>query len=200
VTTLKQRLEALGVDVYPAIEQLSVPVFVLDANETLVYANAAARERFGDVLGRRFGKYIAPDSLARARDAYARNILATETATKADVHLVDRDGNAFPAEISAVSLENEGRVVGVFGLVDIREPDGPVQLPANLRLTPRQAEVLRLLSAGYTTAQMAAQMGISVQTVRNHVRDLLRQLRVHSRLEAVVRAQELQLAPPSHLI
>jgi DNA-binding CsgD family transcriptional regulator len=53
--------------------------------------------------------------------------------------------------------------------------------------------VLRHLAAGCTTEQISELMGIEIHTVRNHVRDLLRRLRVHSRLEAVVRAQELGL-------
>jgi DNA-binding CsgD family transcriptional regulator len=40
---------------------------------------------------------------------------------------------------------------------------------------------------------MADAMGVSIDTVRNHVRDLMKRLGVHSRLEAVVRARELDL-------
>ena len=64
------------------------------------------------------------------------------------------------------------------------------QPPArNHNLTARQAEVLRHLAAGCSTAQMAQLMGINVETVRNHIRLLLRALGVHSRLEAVAVAR-----------
>ncbi len=52
-------------------------------------------------------------------------------------------------------------------------------------LTPREAEVLKLLDRGEPTREMASRMGISVTTVRNHIQGILRKLGAHSRLEAV---------------
>jgi DNA-binding NarL/FixJ family response regulator len=62
-----------------------------------------------------------------------------------------------------------------------------------VHLTPRQLEVLKLLAEGCSTAQMAESLHLSTQTVRNHVRGVLRALSVHSRLAAVARAHELGL-------
>jgi DNA-binding NarL/FixJ family response regulator len=63
-------------------------------------------------------------------------------------------------------------------------PDDPPteEIPG---LTPRQHEVLRLLQRGHSTEQIAAELNISRDTVRNHVADLLRALGAKSRLEAV---------------
>ena len=58
-----------------------------------------------------------------------------------------------------------------------------------LRLTPRQAEVLRLLERGRSTTQIAEELGLSRETVRNHVRHLLRAVGASSRLEAVAIAR-----------
>ncbi len=65
-------------------------------------------------------------------------------------------------------------------------PDDPAEarIPC-VELTPRQTEVLRMLAAGLATQEMARRLGISEATVRNHVRDILNNLDVHSRLEAV---------------
>jgi len=49
--------------------------------------------------------------------------------------------------------------------------------------------VLRLLEHGRSTAQIAAELNLSVETVRNHVRYLLKALGVRSRLEAVAVAR-----------
>jgi len=57
-------------------------------------------------------------------------------------------------------------------------------------LTPRQAEVLRLLGEGLSTEAIADRLGIAVETARNHIRAVLRGLGVHSRLEAVVAGRE----------
>jgi len=81
------------------------------------------------------------------------------------------------------------------------EPDAET-LPSSAdvpTLTPRQAEVLRMLGSGMTTQQMADRMGLSPETVRNHVKATLGELNAKSRLEAVLTAYRLGLLqrPPS---
>ena len=57
---------------------------------------------------------------------------------------------------------------------------------ANLEsLTARQLEVLRLLSDGRSTVEIAALLGISPMTVQSHVKNVLAKLGVHSKVEAV---------------
>jgi DNA-binding NarL/FixJ family response regulator len=58
-----------------------------------------------------------------------------------------------------------------------------------LHLTPRQEEVLRLLERGRSTVQIAEELHVSRETVRNHVRHLLHALGASSRLEAVAVAR-----------
>jgi len=52
-------------------------------------------------------------------------------------------------------------------------------------LTARETEVLQRLADGAATEQIAADLFVSVNTVRNHVHNIIRKLNVHSRLEAV---------------
>ena len=61
------------------------------------------------------------------------------------------------------------------------------------RLSPRQRDVLVLMSGGVRVKEIAARLGLSETTVRNHVRLLLRRLECHSQLEAVARAREWRL-------
>jgi DNA-binding NarL/FixJ family response regulator len=90
-----------------------------------------------------------------------------------------------------VALKDGHRVVGVFGQVtSVEEPD---ENPVAAELTPRQAEILRLLEGGKSTGQIAAELQLSQETVRNHIRRLFRALDVHTRLEAVARAR---VVPP----
>jgi DNA-binding NarL/FixJ family response regulator len=49
--------------------------------------------------------------------------------------------------------------------------------------------VLGQLAGGMSTTQIADSLGIAQETVRNHVRAILRAFGVHSRLEAVVEAR-----------
>ena len=92
-----------------------------------------------------------------------------------------------PVEVSSVPLMNGDTVVGVFGLIEERPDDNATAPPP--QLTPRQVEVLRLLEQGRSTKQIAAELHLSNDTVRNHIRALLRALGVHSRLEAVAAAR-----------
>lgn len=52
------------------------------------------------------------------------------------------------------------------------------------RLTSRELDVLRLVARGFSNRQIAVDLGISENTVRNHVRNILEKLRVRSRVEA----------------
>jgi DNA-binding CsgD family transcriptional regulator len=64
----------------------------------------------------------------------------------------------------------------------IRELDGPA---ARRPLSPRERDVLELLSRDVEPSRIAAQLGLSYVTVRNHVQHLLAKLGAHSVDEAV---------------
>jgi DNA-binding NarL/FixJ family response regulator len=56
------------------------------------------------------------------------------------------------------------------------------------RLTDRELEVLRLVAKGLNNREAAKQLFISENTVKNHVRNILEKLQLHSRMEAVMYA------------
>jgi len=62
-----------------------------------------------------------------------------------------------------------------------------------VRLTVREAEVLRLIARGCTYVQAAAALGMSAHTVGSHIKSAYRKLEVHSAAAAVMRAVELRL-------
>jgi two-component system response regulator DegU len=55
-------------------------------------------------------------------------------------------------------------------------------------LTPREMEILKYIGLGLLNKQIAAQLGISEQTIKNHVTSILRKLNANARTEAVVLA------------
>ena len=61
------------------------------------------------------------------------------------------------------------------------------------KLTRREMEILVLLADGTSNRDIAARLGISYVTVRCHVRNLCGKLAAHSKLEVLVRAQQLEL-------
>lgn len=60
-------------------------------------------------------------------------------------------------------------------------------------LTSREADVLRLIAHGRTYSQIAAELGMSVNTVGTHIKHAYRKLDVHSAAAAVMRAVQLRL-------
>jgi PAS domain S-box-containing protein len=177
-------LEAIGGEVEDAIERVRVPAYVIDPHGIIHYLNPAARKLVGDVRGRQLTSVVAPEETRRAREIFARNLVGPRAGSDNKVVVIDADGERLSIEVSAVPLESGGRVIGVFGqLLDVEEDDPPP--PPHPRLTPRQAEVLRLLEQGHSTEQIAHELHLSTETVRNHIRHMLRALNVHSRLEAV---------------
>lgn len=60
-------------------------------------------------------------------------------------------------------------------------------------LTPREADVVRLIARGCTYSQVAERLGVSAHTVATHIKNAYRKLEVHTAGAAVMRAVELQL-------
>lgn len=60
-------------------------------------------------------------------------------------------------------------------------------------ITARELEVLHLASDGLTNRQIGRRLGISENTVKNHIRNILEKLHLHSRMEAVLYAVREQL-------
>jgi DNA-binding CsgD family transcriptional regulator len=65
---------------------------------------------------------------------------------------------------------------------------------APLPLTPRHQELLRLVAAGHTNAQIARRLGITETTARIHLQNIYSRLPVSSRTTAVTRAFRNQAA------
>jgi two-component system NarL family response regulator len=69
----------------------------------------------------------------------------------------------------------------------VRKDDERQQVPTP-RLTEREMEVLKLVAKGMNNRDIAKKLFISENTVKNHIRNILEKLQLHSRMEAVVYA------------
>jgi DNA-binding NarL/FixJ family response regulator len=89
------------------------------------------------------------------------------------------DGQSLISPSMATKLLDEFKQMSVVG----RRQD--VAAP---RLTDRELEVLRLVARGLNNRDIAKDLFISENTVKNHVRNILEKLQLHSRMEAVMYA------------
>lgn len=66
---------------------------------------------------------------------------------------------------------------------------------ASLGITERERQVLQLLADGRSNKEIAAQLGLSPNTVKTHVASLFEKLRVARRTQAIQLARDLGLLP-----
>jgi len=185
-------LEALSADALSMLAAVGVPAYVVDVHRRIRWQNAASIELVGDLRGRLDASVLGPEDLKRARAAFVRKQEGASH-TEVKVSVARRDGRRVRVVVNSVPLKNaEGGMIGTFGFAQVLEEVEPPSESAPV-LSPRERETLTLLAAGYSTTQMAQQMGISKETVRNHVKGLLRSLGARSRVEAIAKARGVGL-------
>jgi PAS domain S-box-containing protein len=186
-------LSLVGAAVLDALEFIDLPAYVIDREGTLRWANKAVSRLIGDRVGHSFLSFVASDSRPRVEAQFARKVVGGE-ATAYSFTVFDAAGRRACLRVHSAPLRRVDReIVGVFGLAlprESRRGNPTERLVEDVQLTPRQAEVLRLLAEGLSTDAIASRLGIAVETARNHIRAVLRRLGVHSRLEAVVEGRE----------
>ena len=184
----------IGAPVLEALERIDLLAYVFDRTGTLRWANRPLSRLIGDRVGQSFVNIVSPDTRQWARTQFARKVVGGE-ATAYTLTVVDSAGRRTRLSVRSAPLRRANReIVGVLGFA-MREEDRQAGrhgriVVENVRLTPRQTEVLQLLGEGLSTEAIARRLGIAVETARNHIRGVLRGLGVHSRLEAVIEGRE----------
>ncbi|HUV47736.1 MAG: response regulator transcription factor [Actinomycetes bacterium] len=88
---------------------------------------------------------------------------------------------------SLISPAMASKLLTEFALMAKRSNERSQQVPTP-RLTERELEVLKLVARGLNNRDIAKELFISENTVKNHIRNILEKLQLHSRMEAVVYA------------
>jgi two-component system NarL family response regulator len=88
---------------------------------------------------------------------------------------------------SLINPSMAGKLLTEFATLARREAasEPPQQVPAP-KLTDREMQVLKLIARGMNNRDIAKELFISENTVKNHVRNILEKLQIHSRMEAVM--------------
>lgn len=90
------------------------------------------------------------------------------------IHSAGNGGAQCSPDVSAILLRR------VYAFAAQANPDASTEV-----LTPREIEILELIEQGLTNQQIASRLSLTLNTVKNHVHNLLSKLGVASRTEAV---------------
>ena len=101
-----------------------------------------------------------------------------------------RQAGGLADKLAAVPLREEITLLAKRARLDVAGGDAGTASPANLGLTERELEVLRLVAAGHSNRGIAAELFISAKTASVHVSNILAKLGVHSRGEAAAIAHQ----------
>jgi PAS domain S-box-containing protein len=161
---------------------LPVPAYTNDLNGFVTWQNAAAHAIAGDRVGIHYSEAVPPEELQRSRETWAAVTLSGATRRR-NARFKNASGELVHLQVITSPVKQDGRVVGVFGIA-IPLDDRTGHFVAEL--SPRQEDVLRLLLQAKTTGEIAAELHLATETVRNHIRNLLKALGAQSRLEAAL--------------
>jgi DNA-binding NarL/FixJ family response regulator len=140
---------------------------------------AQLREASPDAKALVLGGAIDRARIARAIDGGAAAALDGSASLAEVVDAVRR----LAAGESPLALDD---VIKLLRLAYVRREEQRSERVAIESLTPREREVLQALGAGLDGAAVAARLGVSIRTERNHVASILGKLGVHTQLQAVL--------------
>lgn len=139
----------------------------------------------GEVRGLLYGAVKAPSPIGDRTVRHA--VVVAEQLSRDVAQRLDRPALA---ELAAVIRDTRDPVLRARLVRIQRQLTGSAaQLEARPVLAPREVDVLRLAEVGATNVEIAAQLGLSLETVKAYLRSAMRKLDVHNRTAAAHRAR-----------
>ncbi|WP_051343166.1 response regulator transcription factor [Pseudonocardia spinosispora] len=176
---------------------------------TVGYAPTVARYLLTDFVDRDPGYRLVARSpgvpmcwadLPSYRDGYsAREILTPHGYREGSSTCLARDDGKVVGAVHLSVVDEVFPAAGKRGLDVLRgvltERVAEMAARAAIALTPREVEILRLITQGRTNTEICAELVLSRSTVATHVEHILRKLSATNRVEAAVKAIRLSLCP-----
>jgi PAS domain S-box-containing protein len=169
-------------------EHTSHPVALLDEGRAIVAVNDAAVSLWGgrreDLVGTSMVDSIKRSERGTSEREWRRFLRSGEYSGERDI--LRADGELVEIEFAARwALISERRLAVYVATVTDWRPQPRPRLRPHLPLTEREREVATLIALGRETSQIAAELQISPETVRSHVRNSMSKLGVHTRAQLV---------------
>jgi LuxR family maltose regulon positive regulatory protein len=134
----------------------------------------------------RLAAEAAPETVQKVR-----HYLAAQCWTEAAQLLANLDNGDWPRGLCAKLAKSTTKMPAPLRKALVARSKGVPPPAVRLGLTVRQFEVLALLDNGASNHDIATELFITLATVKEHIGEIMRKLKVHSRHEAVRRATEL---------
>ena len=126
----------------------------------------------------------------------------------AERNVLHADGTVMQVHFAANAIRVGGRDLLLFvtvaargatdggELVGLKDPDQRDERNGR-RLTPREQQILRLVALGMSTPEIAAELSLSPETIRSHVRNAMAKTETHTRAQLVATALARRLIEPA---
>ena len=181
---------SLGSDAVRMTAELQPDVVLLD----LVLADGDSIPRISEMIEAHPGVKVVVLSSSSDRDSFLRSLRAGAAGFLSK----DQSPSGLERALHGL-LRGEApisRLLTMHLVDEVRREDRRREIAALVpdrdHLTPRQLEILRMLAGGATTVGIATELYLSVETVRWHIKSILRKLGVRSRADAIACLEELQ--------
>jgi PAS domain S-box-containing protein len=169
------------------------PMCLIDEERRIVDVNESAlamlRRSRGQVIGSLAVDFIAPADRAESEKRW-QAILRTESG---DFHgtgtVILGDGSELELDFAARMVRLGGRRLAIYVMVWEREALSSLRSEAASTdaLTEREREVVTAIAMGHQTPEIAAELNISSETVRTHVRNAMEKTEAHTRAHLVAK-------------
>jgi DNA-binding NarL/FixJ family response regulator len=174
-----------GEEAIDKARELAPDVVLMDVRMPRVNGIEAARQIRGDVPTTKILMLTVSDEeddLYEAIKAGANGYLLKEISVEEVAEAI----RAVTQGQSLISPSMASKLLNEFNSL-VKKAEEKQQFPAPA-LTAREVEVLRLVAKGMSNREIAEELYISENTVKNHVRNILEKLHLHNRMEAVIYA------------
>jgi PAS domain S-box-containing protein len=172
---------------WSVFERSTNPIWLLDEQRFYVGANAATCELLGvsrdQVVGTRADSFLAPQDRSSLA-AHWRELWDTGD-WRSERTMIRADGSRMRVQLAGRTGEVGGRRIAVVVCMRAEPEDGSAPAVRLGELTPREREILGLVALGDTSAEIAAQLVISTETVRTHVSNAMAKTGARTRAQLV---------------